>query len=545
VLAAIAHPRGRDFQPTVTPLNVTTVDFAIITALEEERDAVLAHIEGWRKLEKDGLDTHTWYEAIVPTRRKDHAAYRVVVTSLAGMGPLMATAKAQAVVARWHPNNVLLVGIACGMPPPDTALGDVLVSRQVADYTLGKVFPDGRREIRWEVYRSGANLLDGALNLTPEEWIPLLTPAIRPTPGVPSRHCGVIASGGDVVSNADLIAGYREDWPKLIGIEMESGGTAAGLNDTSHPPEFLMIKGVSDFGEGKDDVKAWRPSASDAAAAFAVALIRAGTGPAVPKTRRRFAALASLAVLTLIAIALSVAWVNGRRAAAAVLLDNQGVEAMKAGRRADARRAFDAALRANPQNAAVQMNLAVLDATEKNLPDAITHAETAVRIAPEVALYQFNLGVLLSRGERFEEALACLRRAVEIEPRNAKAYNEIGNIHLKLGRPADARKALVAGLAEDPRFAPLSKNLARVALAEGHADEAVRLLDVALANYGNDASARAEATYWLAVAEQVRGSRVASCVALKRFQVLDPERVSEVAPDAQQLAIKEGCNPWP
>jgi nucleoside phosphorylase len=89
-----------------------------------------------------------------------------------------------------------------------------------------------------------------------------------------------------VVANDDIIKEYRDDWPKLVGIEMEAGGIAAGLHNTMDRPEFLMIKAVSDYGKDKHDaaVKPWRPYACDVAASFAAQIIRSGTGPAVAET---------------------------------------------------------------------------------------------------------------------------------------------------------------------------------------------------------------------------------------------------------------------
>jgi nucleoside phosphorylase/tetratricopeptide (TPR) repeat protein/TolB-like protein len=288
------------------PADAEQIDFAIITALDEERDAVLAKFERSRKLEKDGVDAHTYYEAEVSTARADGSAYRVIITSLSDMGPKMAAQKALAVVTRWHPRNVLLVGIACGIRGK-TNLGDVLVSTQIADYELGKVWPDGSRDIRWKGHPAGSNLLDTAVNLEPSQWLDLLKHP-RPGPGEPIRQRGVIASGGDVVANDDMIRLFQKQWPKLIGIEMEAGGVASGLHGTPDRPEFLMIKGVSDQGEGKETLEAWRPYAADAAAAFALALIRTGTGPAVrnKRKRRRWMFTAVAVVVALIAVAMSI-----------------------------------------------------------------------------------------------------------------------------------------------------------------------------------------------------------------------------------------------
>lgn len=262
----------------------TVVDFVIITALEEERDAVLSKLPGYRKLDKTSDDIRTYYDAEVATRRSDGAVYRVVVTCLFDTGPQLATAAANAVVVRWHPTQVLLVGIACGLLG-DTEYGDVLVPKQVADYSSGKLKPDGNREIRWEVHRASANLLDSANHLANAEWADLVK-ASRPGPGEIVRRNGVVASGGDVVSNDAIIAEYQADWPKLIGIEMEAGGTATGVQHTSDKPDFLMIKAVSDHGKDKKDpaVLPWRAYACDVAAAFAIGLIRSGPRPAVTRS---------------------------------------------------------------------------------------------------------------------------------------------------------------------------------------------------------------------------------------------------------------------
>src|SRR5687767_8070637 len=90
------------------------VDFVIITALEEERDAMLSKLKGAIKLDKETDDVHTYYSASVRSKRRDKSQYKVILTTLVNMGPLSATAQAVAVVGRWRPKYVLLVGIACG-----------------------------------------------------------------------------------------------------------------------------------------------------------------------------------------------------------------------------------------------------------------------------------------------------------------------------------------------------------------------------------------------------------------------------------------------
>lgn len=254
------------------------VDFVIITALEEERAAVLAHLPGHRKLMREGEDPHTYYEAFLRTSRPDGARYRVLVTGLSGMGPVQAAVKASAVVRRWAPRHVLFVGIAGGLASA-VALGDVIVANQIADNTVGKQTPEGRIT-RWEVHRTDDTLLDEVSNLAPG-W-ESRTKVERPGPGAPRRHVGVILSGGDVLADGRTLHEAQKVWDRLMGVEMEGGGTALALHQSAERPRFLMIRGVSDLADAEKKEAAaqgWRRYACDVAAAYTVAFLEGGPVP--------------------------------------------------------------------------------------------------------------------------------------------------------------------------------------------------------------------------------------------------------------------------
>jgi Flp pilus assembly protein TadD/nucleoside phosphorylase len=273
------HAKSKEIKPPSPP-----VDVVVITALEEEREAFLSKLRGARKLDKQAADVHTYYCSRIRTHRRDRSEYQLIVTSLLNMGPINAAAQAVAIVSRWKPRFVLLVGIACGIRG-EVSHGDVLIASQVADYTLGKQLA-GSREVRWEVFPCGASLLDSTNNMA--KWEDKIG-VTRPQAGNAQRHKGVIASGGDVIFDDQIIATYSKSWPKLVGIEMEAGGVAAGLHQTPERPEFLMIKSVSDFGKDKHDpqVKPWRNYACHAAAAFALALIKSGPTHSVGELTER------------------------------------------------------------------------------------------------------------------------------------------------------------------------------------------------------------------------------------------------------------------
>lgn len=145
------------------PFPEPPVDFVVVTALPEERDALLATLPGAQKLDKGIRDIHAFHAARIKTRRKDKSEYAVIVTCLVKMGPITATAQTVSVVARWQPRYVLLVGIACGVRGA-VKHGDILIATQVADYTIGKQ-EGGLRKINWDVYPCGVSLLDSANDL--------------------------------------------------------------------------------------------------------------------------------------------------------------------------------------------------------------------------------------------------------------------------------------------------------------------------------------------------------------------------------------------
>ncbi len=100
--------------------------------------------------------------------------------------------------------------------------------------------------------------------------------------GHPARHYGPIASGEKIIQDPALLAELLATWPKLVGVEMEGVGGAAGTRQASPPPALAMIRAVSDLADPDKEsvaVGAWRPYACAVAAAFAVAFLRTGPLP--------------------------------------------------------------------------------------------------------------------------------------------------------------------------------------------------------------------------------------------------------------------------
>lgn len=269
-----AAPGGTPF---VNPLT-TRIDFLIVTALSQEREAVLKLLTGARKLDPSD-DMYTYHSAQVPVKTAQGTAgsYNVIVMSYPGMGRVQAGIATANAIHRWRPNCVLLVGIAGGVEQRGVHLGDILVAEQVIDYDLQKL-KEGEEEIRWKAFQTDGQLRLFAENLTAADYQPFL-PENRPGEGTPQVFFGNIASGDKVDARGEIIAMVGKTWPNLIGIEMEAAGTALAALQDAHRPRFFMVRGVSDLADKDKDtarVGDWRQYACDVAAAYAVALLKSG-----------------------------------------------------------------------------------------------------------------------------------------------------------------------------------------------------------------------------------------------------------------------------
>jgi nucleoside phosphorylase len=258
------------------------VDFVVVTALPEERDAVLDRLPGYRQLPPASDDIRTYFQSDLLVTFPDNSSgtYRIVVMCLLGMGRVQAVTAATDAIRRWRPRYILLIGIAGGIATQNVRIGDILISDQIVDYELQKITSRGP-EIRWEIQRADPRLLDASNNYRGENWQELIQ-LKRPDGMKSKRHTGPIASGDKVIAFDKVLARYRDVWPKLIGVEMEAGGVATAAFQSTDRPGFFMVRGVSDLADkdkNSSDVEKWRSYACAAAASFAVALLKNGPVP--------------------------------------------------------------------------------------------------------------------------------------------------------------------------------------------------------------------------------------------------------------------------
>lgn len=272
------------------------VDFVIVTALEEERDAVLSKLKGWRKLPPTKADVRVYFHAYLPVVYPDgmRAIYSLIVVCLSGMGRVEAVNTAKDAIVRWNPVYVFLVGIAGGFEQNDARLGHVLVPDQIFDYELQKIVDVPRwkwfgwllgkvsKEIyRPSVHRVDARFIQAAMNYLDKDWLKLIS-AARPGDGEPMRLIGPMASGDKVIASRSQLKKLLSLCPKLMGLEMEASGAVSACFQAASSPGFVMVRGVSDLTDEKKDTPncaEWRGYASDVAAAYAIGLLNSGPIP--------------------------------------------------------------------------------------------------------------------------------------------------------------------------------------------------------------------------------------------------------------------------
>lgn len=285
----------------------------IITALPIECFAVQMVLDGVREAEAPMKgDPATYYLGTVPSRTPG-SPHRVALCLLPEDGGVAAAHACTNLQRSWGVHQIIMCGIACGVPMPGeparhVRLGDVVVADDgVIPYGHVRAMPAGE-EIRRYTAKPSMILKLAARRLQLEEeagrrpWDRLLDvrghPGLRayrrpveppyvfldddsdiPTPhpplddsghlkGRPKVHYGRLGSGGKLIRTAmernRLARRYR-----LLGFDMEGDG----VSDSAYlqGAEWFMVRGVSDYGVRKDDQ--WHRYAALAAAAYVHALL--------------------------------------------------------------------------------------------------------------------------------------------------------------------------------------------------------------------------------------------------------------------------------
>jgi tetratricopeptide (TPR) repeat protein/mono/diheme cytochrome c family protein len=143
---------------------------------------------------------------------------------------------------------------------------------------------------------------------------------------------------------------------------------------------------------------------------------------------------------------------------------------------------YEALLKADPDNADLHDDAALLYVELKQSDQALAHFEAAMRLRPGSASAHYNVGTVLEGQEKKDAAAARYEEAIRLDPDYALAHNNLGNIILERGNTSDAIRHYRDAIQAKPDYAEAHNNLATVLLIPGIGpiDEAIAHLQEAL-----------------------------------------------------------------
>jgi len=113
------------------------IDFGVVVALSVELDAVLKQLPNYEKVIYNQFDTRTYYRSKLTTNAG--GSYEIVVTMLPRMGNIDSALAAADMIHVWHPEALLVVGIAGGIDRTYQNFGDILISERIYYYEEQKI----------------------------------------------------------------------------------------------------------------------------------------------------------------------------------------------------------------------------------------------------------------------------------------------------------------------------------------------------------------------------------------------------------------------
>jgi nucleoside phosphorylase len=255
------------------------VDFAIITALRVERDAVRQRFDTCEVVLED-FEPLVYYGGHVNIPSTDEC-YTVVLVELLNMGNDEAAVATTKLLQRWQPKNLIMVGIAGGVREK-VDLGDVVVSKFCYYYEMAKLTDEGNQQ-RPEQFPCDRLLYSRAYAYEASEWkgqIGIVRPGtvVKLENLLPYVHFGPIGSGEKIIADTKTLPLLLRDCPKLLAVAMEGAGVARSAISHANPPRFLEIRGISDFADA-DKNDNWHVYAANAAAAFTIGLLHSRPVP--------------------------------------------------------------------------------------------------------------------------------------------------------------------------------------------------------------------------------------------------------------------------
>jgi nucleoside phosphorylase len=294
-------------------MKIEKVDFAIITILPEEENAVLTRFTYHPYTDPSSKQSY----GISQVQTRDGKNCTVAIARTVRQGNDASQRLAHSMIDDLDPQMLLVVGIGGGVPDNEFTLGDVIISSHIHNFDVnalkgsettydvrGGIHPfisnitanlylyqsslaDWNSEAsigiqRPHLYLTEKRLKDRINKDVDEQWQVKVEEALkwqfdknqrgaRPAKFLP----GTIASSNTLVRSDAILAQWLKDARSTLAVEMEVAGVYEAAQRISRQYPVMAIRGISDIiGFERDDN--WKLYACHTAAAFAHAFITAG-----------------------------------------------------------------------------------------------------------------------------------------------------------------------------------------------------------------------------------------------------------------------------
>ncbi len=145
----------------------------------------------------------------------------------------------------------------------------------------------------------------------------------------------------------------------------------------------------------------------------------------------------------------------------------RGVYAYQSGKKDDAIRELQDAIKANPQLIMPRILLGGLEKDRNDYQAAADQYEALVRLDPYFAGHEYNLGVSYQMLQRLHDAEKSYQAAIRLDPKNFGAHMNLGLVYMALGDADNAVKYTDAAAKLNPTSAEAFANLAAALDARG------------------------------------------------------------------------------
>lgn len=169
-----------------------------------------------------------------------------------GAGDSKSALQTERAVNFFDPDVVIFVGVAGGIK--DVGIGDVVASTKVYGYESGKAEKEFKP--RPEIGLSGFSFIEEAKAEARSEqpaWLARLDAA--PDEPLPKLKVGPIAVGEKVVASKEsgVYQFLRRNYSDALAVEMEGYGFLDAVNARSKPLPAIVVRGISDLIDNKND----------------------------------------------------------------------------------------------------------------------------------------------------------------------------------------------------------------------------------------------------------------------------------------------------